>query len=346
MQKILGCAAFFMLLMGFSCPAQSKLQPPIDQYVVEVFEDSKGNLWFGTLSKGVAKYDGKKLIYLSTADGLCGNAVVSIAEDRKGNLWFGTHSGLSRYDGKTFSNFTPKDGLCNERVSELLVDKKGTLWIGTWNGVCRYNGRTISPFTLPIPDLELLPYQNTMNWVTEIIQDRRGNIWFGRDGYGACKFDGTTFTHFTKKDGLVSNNIQVIREDKRGNLWFGSRVLERDNPDPKARSGNGGLSCYDWHKIIQFPNIKGLSTSDTYALYADKTGNVWIGANGLGLYRYDGQNFVLYSNTDRTDLMPYGYGIQHILEDSKKRLWLGLSGGLFRLMGSSIVHVAEAGPWQ
>ena len=33
----------------------------IGQYVVETFEDSKGNLWFGTLEKGVAKYDRKQV---------------------------------------------------------------------------------------------------------------------------------------------------------------------------------------------------------------------------------------------------------------------------------------------
>ena len=30
----------------------------IGQYVTSIFEDSKGHLWFGTLEKGIAKYDG------------------------------------------------------------------------------------------------------------------------------------------------------------------------------------------------------------------------------------------------------------------------------------------------
>jgi hypothetical protein len=34
----------------------------------------------------------------------------------------------------------------------------------------------------------------------------KGNIWFGRDGYGACKYDGSSFTRFTNEDGLPSNN--------------------------------------------------------------------------------------------------------------------------------------------
>ena len=73
---------------------------------------------------------------------------------------------------------------------------------------------------------------------------------------------------------------------------------------------------------------------------------IWIGANGVGAYRYDGQNFTLFSETDRKDLMPYGYGIQSILEDRNGKLWLGMSGGLFRLEGSSIINVSQSGPWK
>src|SRR5688572_922077 len=91
-----------ILLMSFvimtSCNSQSKTglqktktdnteaqQPQsaaqIAQYVVEIFEDSKGNLWFGTIEKGCAKYDAKKLTYYTTEDGLIGNTVTSFAED-------------------------------------------------------------------------------------------------------------------------------------------------------------------------------------------------------------------------------------------------------------------------
>lgn len=44
--------------------------PQIGAYVVETFQDSADNLWFGTLEQGVAKYDGSSLRYLTVADGL------------------------------------------------------------------------------------------------------------------------------------------------------------------------------------------------------------------------------------------------------------------------------------
>lgn len=357
----------FILFFITSCNGQSnsnvskpesdatpKTDPQIDEYVVEIFEDSKGNLWFGTMSKGVARYDGKSLTYFSTKDGLPGNTVASIAEDKAGNLWFGTHSGLSRYDGKTFTNFTVKEGLCHDRVSNILIDKVGNIWVGTWGGVCRYDGLTFSDFPVPIPDVELLPYQTTMDWVTEIMEDQQGNIWFGRDGYGACRYDPATggFTHFTKKDGLPSNNVQVIRADKQGNVWFGCRVTENDHPDPDKRKGDGGLSRYDGKKMIQYPAIEGLSKNETYAIAEDKAGNIWIGANRVGVYRYDpsaeqagGEPFKIYKGTDRMDLTAR-FGVQDILEDRNGTFWFGFSGGLFRLSGSSIINVTQNGPWK
>ncbi len=324
-------------------PVSSSLDTAqISEYVVGVFEDKKGNLWFGTISDGVARYDGKTLTYFTTKDGLCDNTVVGMIEDKEGNLWFGTRGGLSKYDGKKFTNFTSKQGLCDERVSKILIDRTGNFWVGTWGGVCRFNGSTFSDFPLPKPDIDVPNYQATANWVTQIKEDKQGNIWFGRSGYGACKYDGKSFTQFTKKDGLPSNCVQNIVEDKKGNIWFGTRVAEKDHPDADKRKGDGGLSRYDGKTFTLYPEVEGLSKNDIYSIYEDKKGHLWIGATGLGVYRYDGTSFKLYKGTDRMDLT-WSMGIQSILEDKNGTLWFGFSGGLFRFSGTSITNISKAG---
>lgn len=309
----------------------------ISEYVVEIFEDKKGNLWFGTMSDGAACYDGKNLVYFSVKDGLCNNTVVSIDQDKEGNIWFGTHAGASMYDGKTFTNFWESKGLHGPGC-KIFADKDGTIWAGTNHGVFRYSGSPLagfSEFKIPVPVIENLSYKWEAGKIWALMQDKKGNIWFGRDGFGACRFDGTSFTHFTRKDGLCSNNVSSIVEDQQGNIWFGS--LSSDFPE---YINGGGLSRYDGKTFTKYPEIKGLFENDIYTIYEDKKGTIWIGAVGHGAYRYDGKDFTLFKETDRQDLV-VNFGVQSILEDRNGKLWFGFSGGLFRFNETGFTNITR-----
>jgi sugar lactone lactonase YvrE len=55
------------------------------------------------------------------------------------------------------------------------------------------------------------------------MQDKAGNLWFGTTGgEGVFRYDGTTFTNYSEKDGLCNNEVGVILEDKDGYIWFGT----------------------------------------------------------------------------------------------------------------------------
>ncbi len=310
---------------------------PIGEYVVEVFEDSKKNLWFGTLEKGVAQYDGTSLHYLTTKDGLPSNRVVSIVEDDQGTLWFGTGSGIASYDGATFTTYSEADGLCSDMISTLLIDQNGLLWIGTWGGVCTFNGTTFETFTLPKPKITTPINKDTENWITGIIEDKHGNIWFGRDGYGATKFDGNDFTFHLKKDGLYSNHLTEIQEGREGVIWFASRIAEKDNADPEKRSGLGGITTFNGTSYTHFPDIAGLHNGDSYEIFMDRSENMWIGTVEHGIYRFDGTTFENFK-------VPIS--IMSMVQDTEGTLWLGGAGGLYKITkNGSVSEVTTEGPW-
>lgn len=70
--------------------------------------------------------------------------------------------------------------------------------------------------------------------VNAIFQDRQGFIWFGTK-FGLSRFDGKTFTNFTKdRNGLDFDDIQSIAQDADGLLWlmgpFGESRIFLFNP--------------------------------------------------------------------------------------------------------------------
>lgn len=160
--------------------------------VSSVFEDSKGNIWFGTPG-GAYKYNGEKLQHISEAEGLAGSSVNHILEDNNGDFWFATfYNGVSRYDSETFTNYT-KDGIITgDEVWSLFKDKEGNIWFpAEHHGVYKYDGKKFTN------------YGKAQGLNTAAIQciyeDTDGVLWFG--GYlGLFRLNGDQVVPVTKAD--------------------------------------------------------------------------------------------------------------------------------------------------
>jgi len=341
---------FTLSILSSSCTSQEKklntsnksnsdkveVESQIAEYVTSVFEDSKGNLWFGTLDKGIAKYDGERLKYFTTKDGLPSDRVTGIIEDSNGIFWLNTGEGLSKYDGKNFTHFRVGDDPNSNMISKVLIDSKNVFWVGTWNGVFKFDGEKFHPFSVPYPEIDTKINEDTKNWIT-IKEDAEGNIWFRRGGHGVCKYDGNSFTHFLKKDGLHSNEVTDLEFDKDGSIWIGTRVAERDDADPEKRFGKGGLNRMIGNEIISYPEIKGFNDGDVYEIYRDKSDHIWTSTVKNGVYKYDGEEFQHHD-------VPIS--IMGIKEDRKGNVWLGGAGGLYRInQNGEVLNVTTKGPW-
>jgi class 3 adenylate cyclase len=118
-----------------------------------------------------------------------------------------------------------------------------------------------------------------------ILEDKSGNLWFGTYGGGVSKYDGTTFTHFTEKEGLSNNFVNGILEDKYGNLWFGTRFgLSKLTPsklveiNDKVKSNNIKEEDVFFKNYSYDDGFYGLHCIGN-SIYQTKDGTIWIGAN-------------------------------------------------------------------
>lgn len=292
----------------------------ISQYVRRIFQDSKGRLWFGTNTDGVALYDGKGLSYLSVREGLSGMQVTGITEDKAGNTWFSTTNGISRYDEKhTIRNFTEKDGLTDASTWSIFLDSKGILWAGTRLGLCRFNGERFEAF--PVKGAE-------ESWIRSITEDREGNLWIATADKGAFKIRETKVQQFSQADGLCSNDLTCILEDKNGNLWFGSM--------------DGGLSKYDGKSFQNFTAGKEIGSNEVWNICEDKTGAIWFSSEGNGVYRYSDGQLSVFGEKQGFPMR----AVQSVYQDKQERIWIGGGSGLYLYFGGHFTPVTRNGPWE
>lgn len=262
--------------------------------VYSLLEDNDGKIWIGTYA-GLCIYDGKKFteVKIPLPQNLPANKsanyqkshwVYDIMQAKNGRIWFVTIDGIYIYDGKSFKQFTLLEGAngfltSNDKAERILEDKSGNIWFGarTNSGVYRYDGKSVANFKVK----ELFqegPMLKSHSWGWPQLQDRNGNIWFSNWG-GAYRYDGKSFTGFTRKDDLPGPITQII-EDKKGNLWFG---------------GGEGLSRYDGKSFTRFTAKDGLANSGVWSILEDRNGGIWIGTRETGLYLFDGEKFIAYS---------------------------------------------------
>jgi ligand-binding sensor domain-containing protein len=324
----------FLLLNISSSKAQtqnsisfSRLNLPttsLDKNIRSIFQDSKGNYWFGTNGAGVYRYDTKTLTQFTIKAGLADNQVINIQEDELGNIWFGSGAfGISKFDGTKFTTYSNHLKITNGTEADWK-SKNNDLWFYAGAGVFRYSNPTLDylPFISPSNNSKIKdPFSLSRFSVYCILKDKKGNVWFGTQAEGVCKFDGEKLTWFKEK-GLAGPAVLGLFEDSKGNLWFGNN--------------GAGLFRYDGKILLNFTEEKGLGNVDfiatgksnpgtlarVYCINEDASGNIWVGTVDAGVWKYDGK--YMYNYTTKDGLT--SNSVNTIYKDKNEELWFGTDG--------------------
>lgn len=163
--------------------------------IMVIHQDKNNNYWFGSWETGVYKYDGKELVNYTTKHGLLNNRIDEIKEDKFGNIYFSSAnatSEISKFNGKAFTTLkaVPSDN--------WILESKD-MWFkysyGNTGKVYRYDGTTLFELQFPNPPNLSNPFD-----VYSIYKDRNGNMWFGTNPVGVCRYDGKSFEWITEED--------------------------------------------------------------------------------------------------------------------------------------------------
>ena len=305
----------------------TNLNGMVHEFVRTMYQDRKGNYWFGTNGDGIIRYNGEALERTTLADIRPNFRVFEIIEDKSGNIWFATSEGLIQYDGQEFRTFSNKDGLQNEEIWALTIDKNGLMWVAATGGVSHFNGEKFIPFSLPVSKVKNATPMLSDKLVFKIIEDKNGNMWLATDGNGIFKYKNGEFTQLTSQFELTDNNVADILEDRQGTIWIGTF--------------NGGVSKFDGKKYTNFTKDGIIAGEEAYNFYEDSKGHIWFTAEGHGVYRYDGSNFKQFTTTDGLT----SNVTQSIFEDKKGQVWFGSWQGLSIYDGQTIMNANKKEPW-
>lgn len=307
--------------------------------IMVVFQDSKNVHWFGSWETGIYRYDGKTLINYTTKHGLKHNRIDEIKEDKNGNIYFNScfpSSVITKFDGHQFIQLTTKVSLDGQQFIQLTAKTSNDwklldddLW---FRPAYRFDGKDLHELQFPKHPKFKNPFE-----IYSIFKDKKGNVWFGSNPVGVCRYNGKTFDWITENDvteldGGPANGVRSIIQDKDGYFWFNSKY--RYNVfDSTAANGD---TFYERQKSIGNLDGKTDSNLNEYLSIAkDNDNNLWIATYRNGVWKYDGHNVKHYSVQENGKDIHLFY----IYKDNNGDIWLGThENGLWKLNGETFIR--------
>lgn len=304
--------------------------------VKAMLADSNGNLWAGTWDDGLLRYDAATDRFLPCPLFGGTRSIHVLFEDSRGTCWAGTWGhGLFRFEGtpagspfRQYRHETDeRSSLSDDIVYAIEEDpENGTLWVGTRSGLSilrldAYENST--PFVNYLPDDEArrLPY----NELNAIMRDRSGLFWLGMMGGGVYSAD-------MRHSEFRAHNLEAIRQevftasvrsllvDRDSNLWigigsYGLLMQPRGTTKPLFYKEPDGEGTVDQHTVNCF-------------IERDRSGEVWMGTWGDGIFRYDKQAGALLAlSPESSKHFPDPY-VFSLMEDGHHNVWVGTRSGV------------------
>lgn len=267
---------------------------------------------------------------LTSASGLSQNTINKIIQDKNGFLWFATADGLNRYDGYSFVIYKndPSDikTLSGSDISTVCEDDEGNLWVGTRNaGLNKINLKTGTVIRfLRGPSGEDI----SSAIVPSIVNLGNHKICVAAIGMGFMTINSKNNQLITAESDfqtpLIKDVVRFFRHSS-GSLWIGTRT--------------GYLISVLGNKSYLPFNFGQKKPSNDYrirSLFESKNGDILVGTEGRGLFRFDHQNqkltSVFYNKTANSSRQNV---VTSICRDGLGNIIVGTDNGIYVFEGEN-----------
>lgn len=288
--------------------------------IYSILQQSPIRLWIGTEGNGLFRINPQTREIKSythqpdNKNSISSNYIRSLCLDSQNRLWIGTLSSLNIYNegNESFdiyaSNPLESGSLSQTSVRDIFMDAQGGMWLGTYFGGLNY----YHPFKDRFTNIQFTTKGNSLNCniIGCIREDEQRNLWIGTNSGGINFYNPRTrtFRHYTKKEGLGSNDIKAIYiDEKNGLVYIGTHT--------------GGLSILN-RRTGHIETINQYKTHNIYTLEPTENGEFWV--SGMSqLLRFNPKNRTYTQINTQADGTPFRHNqITDILRDRKRRLWM------------------------
>ena len=297
--------------------------------VNDIFQDSRGFLWFAT-ENGLNRYDGRNMLQFhadpTDQDAIANDFIWSIVEDAAGDLWLATEGGgLVHWQraSETFTNIVvPGEDLDPRKrfARQVMIDSAGSLWVGTRGaGLLRFDGQGEFSNHYPLGSEQQSSAKDDV--IYALLETSAGEFLVGASS-GLYRFMLETGA-FEKLPGSYVD-VCTLYIDGKGRLWIGTleQGLVRKNLETgEELAFNTGSE----------PPAR-LANNEIRDVQEDAEGRIWVATHdGLHLFLGEAQGFQVYRKNDRDRHSLSDDQIMSLHQSEDKVLWVGTRlGGVNR----------------